>query len=322
MKTKLKSLLAIVLLGSAITTRSQNVSYQIIENDPDKRNLFIHLNPFNTQAYLSDITIGYNIQATWLAAKHLQFQVDYRKAYLDENATGIFSPVGLKKSSQLEIGGIFNIVNKKKNKSHRIVLKSSSSGRYTYTSSIYVTGEARKIIGFRGGLLTLFSNHKVNNDFTKKADGMQGKRADGTVSYLRDSINFETINFTARSIGLYGGIDFKTIKQLIVSAEGYGTKSNKIMNNFYLDVLFTPLVKYDLKLNTGQAYMSNVDINIPENKRKILGWRLGWQYTLNQPCGFNAKMELGQQPGLASKSFFLTFGFGMTIGLKTKELPI
>lgn len=320
---KTKQLLFAGCCALSIITQAQSVSYKVIENDPDKRNLFIHLNPFNTQAYMSDITIGYNIQATWMAAKHFQLQVDYRKAYLDMNATGIFSPEGLKKSSQIEIGGAFNFVNRIKNISHRVVLKSSTSGKYTYTSSIYVMGEARRIKSLRGGFLTLFSNHKIDNDFTQSSEGgMQGKTADGEVKYFRDSINFETINFTARSVGFYGGIDFKTIKQLIVNAEGYGTKSCKTVNNFYLDALFTPLVVYDIKPNANQAAFSNIDINIKENKRKVLGWRLGWQYTLNQPCGFNAKMEIGQQPGVATKTFFMTFGFGITIGLKTKMLPI
>jgi len=322
-KLKIKKVVLSTLLITLVSVAwAQNVSYKIIENDPDKRNLFIHLNPFNVQAYVPNITIGYNIQATWLAAKHFQFQVDYRKAYLDGNATGVYSPTGLKKSSQLEIGGAFNLSNRIKNKYHKVVLRSSTSGKYTYTSSIMVLGNARKIVSLRGGFLTFFCNHKIDNDFTKKADGMQGKTLDGTVSYLRDSINFEPINFTARSVGIYGGIDFKTIKQLIVNADGYGTKSSKVANNFYLDVLFTPVVKYEIKPNSSQASYNNVDINIDENKRKVLGWRFGWQYTLNQPCGFNAKMEIGQQPGLEGKSFFMTFGFGMTIGLKTKMLPI
>ncbi len=322
MKTPLKGLVALLITVNAIITKAQTVSYKIVENDPDKRNLFIHLNPFNTQAYMADITIGYNVQATWLAAKHLQIQLDYRKAYLDMNATGVFSPKGLKKSSQLEIGGAFNLTNRLKTAGHKVVLRSSTSGRYTYTSSIFVMGEARKIFSLRGGFLTFYSNHKVDNDFTKNADGMQGKTADGQVKYLRDSINFETINYTARSVGFYGGIDFKTVRQLIVSAEGYGNRASKTVNNFYLDVLFTPAVKFELKPNSGQAYMSGVDINIPENKRKLMGWRFGWHYTLNQPCGFNAKMEIGQQPGPANESFFMTVGFGMSIGLRTKMLPL
>jgi hypothetical protein len=307
----------IVLLN--LRSQAQSINYKVVENDPDKRNLFIHLNPFNTQCYMSDISIGYNLQATWIT-KIFQAQIDYRKAYLDENAQGVFSPTGLKKSSQLEIGGVFNFSHKMKNLSHKVVLHSSSGGGYTYTQYIMVMGEARKIKGFRGGFLTFLSNHKVDNDITAAytANDLRGKGSDGQVRYVRDSINFETINYIARSVGIYAGIDLKSIRQLRISAEGYGARSNKVFNNFYVDAMFTPLVKYDLKPNAGQAIFKDVDVNISENKRRMLGWRAGWQWILNQPCGFNAKMEIGQQPGVPKKSFFITLGFGMTIGLKAK----
>lgn len=325
MKSKLH-LSAILLVGTLFvginSLKSQTVNYKIYENDPDKRNLFIHLNPFNTQAYLSDITIGYNIQATWMATKLFQLQIDYRKAYLDGNATGIFSPKGLNKSSQLELGGVFNFRNKLKNAAHKVVLHSSSGGGYTYTKYIMVMGECRKISGLRGGFLSFLSNHKVDNDITKAFTeyDLKGKASDGQIRFLRDSINYETINYIARSTGIYAGIDFKTLKFLVINADGYGKRSCRIVNNFYADVLFTPLVKYDLKPNAGQKIFDDVDVNISENKRRMIGWRAGWHWIFNSAVGFNAKMEVGQQPGVPKQSFFMTVRFGMSIGLKTKNL--
>lgn len=325
MKTigKFKKILLAAIFTSAITsTKAQTVSYKILENDPDKRNLFIHVNPFNVQAYFANITIGYNVQATWLAAKNFQFQVDFRKAYLDGDATGVFSPKGLKKASQIEVGGVFNLSNKLKNCSHRVVLSSSSSGRYNYTQSISVMAEARKIFGIRGGFVSFFNNHHLSSFSGKNDVIMKGKSADGQIRYVYDSLSYEAMNFTIRSTGIYAGIDFKTIKHLLVNTDSYGEKGCKTVNNFYLDVLFTPLVVYKLKPNTGQTTFNNVDINISDNKRRLLGWRFGWQYITNKSLGFNAKMEIGQQPGLYKQSFFMALGFGFTIGLKTKVLPI
>lgn len=319
-----KKIFTAAILVISIKLAAQSVTYNILENDPDKRKVFIHLNPFNTQGYVSDITIGYNIQATWLMAKHLQVEVDYRKAYLDGNATGVFSPAGLKKSSQLHLGGVLNLIKKLKPVNNKVILKSTSDSRYRYTTSITVRAEARKIFGIRGGFISFYSNHKVDNDITESFDenSLRGKASDGQIRYLRDTINFETINYTARSLGMYAGIDYKSIRNVIINADGYGKKSNKTENNIYADVLFTPSVKYELKPNSKQPMFNNVDINIPENKRKMLGWRVGWHFTYNYGLGFNAKMELGQQPGIASKSFFVTIGFGATIGFKTKEIPL
>lgn len=304
--------------------KAQSVSYKVVENDPDKRNLSIHLNPFNAQGYMADITIGYNVQAVWLANRLFQANVDYRKAYLDINADGVFSPEGLKKSSQMELGGAFNLTSALKGANYRIVLSSYSTGKYRYTTSMNVRGEARKIFSVRGGFISYLSNHKIDNDISKKFEegDIKGKTSDGNVRYFRDTINFETINYTARTTGFYAGIDFKSIRHMIVNVDGYGNRSNKADNNFYFDLMFTPLVKYDLKTNSKQSAFEDVDINISDNKRKMLGWRFGWLYTFKQTVGFNAKMEIGQQPGVPKESFFITCGFGMTIGLKTKLLNL
>lgn len=310
---------AFAALISIQNAKSQSVSYKIIENDPDKRNLFIHLNPFNAQAYMSDITIGYNVQANWIT-DHFQVQADFRKAYLDANATGVFSPIGLTKASQFEVGGIFNFTSRLKDVSNKVVLSSSSYGRYTYSKYIMVNAEARRITGVRGGFLSFFANHKVDNDITKvfTDNDIKGKGSDGQTRYLRDTINFETINYTARSTGLYAGLDYKVIRHVRIDPDGYSTRANKAYNNFYADVLFTPLVVYDLKPNERQAAFNGVDINIKDNKRKLIGWRVGWQWMYNQGFGFNTKMEIGSQPGAYDKSFFMTLGFGFTIGTKAK----
>lgn len=321
----MKKLITIIsICAVSIITKGQSVSYKIEENNPDKKNLSIHLNPFNVQGYSADITIGYNLQAKWLASKLFQIEADYRKAYLDINADGVFSPPDLKKSSQMEVGGAFNLVNKLGSASHKIVLRSHSDGRYRYTSFIHVNGDARKIFALRGGFVSFYSNYKIDNDISRKFEegDIKGKLADGNIRYLRDTINFETINYTARSAGFYAGIDFKSIRHMIIYADDYGRRSNKAENNFYADIIFTPLVKYELKPNDKQSGYNNVDINISDNKRKMLGWRFGWHYTFKQSVGFNAKMEVGQQPGVPKESFFLTCGFGMTIGLKTKLINL
>jgi hypothetical protein len=313
-----KNLLLSVILFVGITkTTAQMVNYKIIVNEPDKRNLFIHINPFNVNTYSPNVTIGFNIQATWLASKHFQFQLDYRKAYLDGEATGVFSPKGLKKASQFELGGTLNLINHIKNVSHRIVLSSTRSGNYTLTKSLHVVAEARKIFAVRGGFISFYNNLHINNSFN--GDSVIGKYSNGTTKRVFDDVSFETINYTVRSAGFYAGIDFKTIKNLIISTNDYGEKGCRTVGNFYADILFTPLVKYEIK----QPGFTDININIPDNKRKLIGWRAGYQWATNRSFGFNYKIEFGQQPGVAThNNFFLAAGMGFTIGLKTKQLPI
>ena len=323
MKIKLifkKALFISAVALVSVKSFSQSVSYTIEENNPDRKNLAVYVNPFNAQAYLPDISIGVDAQVNYLLNKKFQIDIDYRKAWTDAGI-GVFAPKGLSKASQFQMGGCFNLINKRKTIRNKVILSSTNIGRYTLTSSISVPAEARRIVALRGGFQYFHNNYKIHNDITKAAGAsdIQAKDKNGNLYYVFDNTTFETVNYTVNSYGLYAGFDFKTIRDLVISTTNYGTKRTKKINNFYLDVLFAPGMIYTLKPNLHQSNFANTDINISENKRKVLGWRLGWQYVFNTAVGFNMKTELGQQPGPASENqWFITFGIGLNFGLKIK----
>jgi len=324
MKTTITFKKALLIGAVALTSLksfSQSVSYSIEENNPDRRNLVVYINPFNAQAYIPDINIGFDAQINYMLNKRFQVDVDYRKAWTDASI-GIFAPKGLSKAGQFQSGICFNLTNKLKTIRNKVILSSTHFGRYTLTTSINVPAEARRIFAVRGGFQYFHNNYKVHNDVTKSAseNGLQAKDKNGNLYYVFDGVTFETVNYVVNSYGLYAGLDFKTIRDLVINTPEYGTKRTKKISNFYMDVLFAPGMVYTLKPNFHQtSTFANADINISENKRKPLGWRVGWQYVFNTTVGFNMKTEIGQQPGPAAQSqWFLTFGIGVNFGLKIK----
>lgn len=306
---------------SSIKTFSQSVSYTIQENNPDRRNLVVYLNPFNAQAYMPDISIGIDAQINYLLNKRFQVDADFRKAYTDSEVR-LYSPKGLSLASQFQGGICFNLSNKLKTVGNRVILSSQHFGRYTLTTSINVPAEARRIFAVRGGFQYFHNNYKIHNDITKTLGGndIQAKDKNGNLYFVFDGNNFETINYVVNSYGIYAGLDFKTIRDLIIHTPEYGTRRTKKINNIYIDVLLAPGMVYSLKPNANQeTTFKNTDINISENKHKPLGWRLGWQYVFNNTVGFNMKTEVGMQPGPASASqWFITLGMGLNISLKIK----
>jgi hypothetical protein len=254
-----------------------------------------------------------------LLNKRFQVDVDFRKAWTDSEVR-LYSPKGLSLASQFQGGICFNLINKLKTIGNRVILNSTHFGRYTLTTSINVPAEARRIFAVRGGFQYFHNNYKIHNDITKKLgeNDIQAKDKNGNLYYVFDGATFETINYVVNSYGLYAGLDFKTIRDLVIHTPEYGTKRTKKISNIYMDVLFAPGMIYTLKPNDNQAStFKNTDINISENKRKPLGWRIGWQYVFNTTVGFNMKTELGQQPGPASQSqWFITLGLGLNFGLK------
>ncbi len=311
LKSTLKKVLFINAICLASNSFSQSVSYNIEENNPDRRNLMIYLNPFNVQAYMPDINIGIDAQINYLLNKRFQVDVDFRKAWTD-SGIGIFAPKGVSKASQFQVGGCFNITNKLKTINNKIILRSSTVGRYTLTSSIQVQAEARRIFALRGGLQYFHNN--------QKGSSIQAKDAQGNLYFVDDNITFETVSYVVRSYGIYAGLDFKTIRDLVISTTEYGTKKTKKLSNVYMDLLYTPGITYKLTPTNNQTTtFKDIDVNLKENLRRTIGWRLGWQYVFNSTVGFNMKTEIGMMPGPQNVSpWFLTFGLGVNFGLKIK----
>lgn len=107
------------IIGLLQIGKSQNVSYQIIDDDVDNlKRVNIQVNPvyFDLNGGLNFATIGAGIAGDISILKRLEISGGYRMAYLDQNSglsnksalTGLSHPVcegGTKRSNYLE-GGI------------------------------------------------------------------------------------------------------------------------------------------------------------------------------------------------------------------------
>ncbi|MES2654210.1 MAG: hypothetical protein V4620_01380 [Bacteroidota bacterium] len=317
MKTNL-FIVAILFITQLGQLNAQNVSYKVLEDDPDTKNIFIAANVFDINAYMANMSLGYNIYANAFLGKRFQADVDYRKAYNDAGI-GIFSPKDLTKNFQIRLGGQFNLVNKLARKNARVVLSSFSSGGFTHTTFISVPANFRRIFAVRGGLQYFYNNCRTdngaNNSRAANDDDMRAK-INGQVVVLTDPNNFETVNYTVNTFGIYAGLSYKSICNIVIDAESWGKKGRSVLSDFYADVLFCPLVSYAIKPNNNQAYLKDADLNISENQPSYLGWRFGWQAALGRKVAFTTKMEIGQQPGNKSETFFVNLGIGIGFGTK------
>jgi hypothetical protein len=136
-------------------------------------------------------------------------------------------------------------------------------------------------------------------------------KLNGKVDFLVDPVNFETVNYSVNTFGIYGGISYRSIVDLLLDVDGYGKKGSALNNDFYADILISPLVFYTVKPNAKQAYLKDADLNISENSPNYLGWRIGWKVSMGRKFAFTAKSEVGQQTGNKAESWFINFGLGV-----------
>ncbi|MBP7510331.1 MAG: hypothetical protein KA981_00300 [Bacteroidia bacterium] len=319
--TGIRHMLFLAFFGLiSVVGSAQSVSYTVTEDNPEAKNLFISLNVIDGTVYNPNTGLAFNIYANYFLGKTFQVDIDFKRAYTDDNADAVFAPKGLKKYNHFRVGGEFNFSTRTRVRSTRVVLSSQKGGNYTYTRYINVPANRKSIWALRGGLQTFYQNCQVDNDPFKTYGGndIRYKDSKGDLQYIDDNNNFETVNYTMRSSGLYAGLDYKNLVNIRIKPEGYHDKGTTTRNNFYLDALLTPVVKYELKPNEKQGQYAGVDINISENERSVLGWRFGWQYDTGKWAGFSMKAEVGQQPGRPDDKWFLSAGIGLHIGGKIK----
>lgn len=333
------SLSLITLL--AVNVKAQSVSYTYVKNDPfDIKNfsasidpLFIDVNGHNGYAF------GWGLRAEYMMGKRLLANFDSRIGF----GTNLYRKSNVNTKNYFGMDGGLGLVlsNKARTKNVPIILSQSTSGNTRTTMSIRggVPAKVRLIVALRGG----FSQYNNTLDFSKlKTDSLLSfKDAKGEVSYRKAKDNSDFIfsdttrgKANAVSINQYGGISmvslyagfqFRTIRQLLIDVDGYGYRGNIRYSDFFIDVLFAPVVKFrDFKTGDGRNYQ----VSYSESTK--LGWRLGWFWRKPKDQGFSAKFEFGSRPGfkapknqsvpINTKNLYAVFSFGLYIPLNIKPV--
>ena len=176
MKKILLSVISIFCFGSAVKT--QTVSYKILDNEVnDIKKVNLQINPvcIDVNPGVNFATFGAGIAADVSILKRLVVNGGFRMAYLDANSglteiskvTGESHPVckgGTNRSTYFESGIALYLFDRTKIKNLRITLSSSTSGRYTYKTSITVPGNRRRMFGFRGGFFLYNSGTRIGEE--------------------------------------------------------------------------------------------------------------------------------------------------------------
>ena len=312
-----KVLFMISLASIAYSSQAQNVSYRIQENDVDDiKRVSIHINPFYTELNggVNFAVLGASVGAEVAILKRIELKGEFRMAYLDGNSglgevskvTGLLHPTcngGTKRSNYFEAGGAFYIFNWTKTRNLKVVLHSSSGGGYTYKESINVPGNRRRMFGPRGGLFIYNTGTQVGKN--ARSDGQPSpfiiKNSTDTMTVGDPTANnvdgsdVTYANTMVNSTVFYAGISLKSITNLIISADGYGTKKHQGVYDIYVDYLLCPYVSMkDVYTHGGQRW----DVEHTSKGFKAGGWRFGVSYRSVNKFGFCYKFEVGERPGL------------------------
>lgn len=81
MKNKsLKATLLVLATFASLVNYAQQVSYKILEDNPDKNNVFCAFNLLDFNAYLANMSVGVNFYGNATINKKIRLDLDIRKA--------------------------------------------------------------------------------------------------------------------------------------------------------------------------------------------------------------------------------------------------
>ena len=332
MKKHIYSFILAFLLINTGLTKAQSISYDYVRNDPfDIKNFsfaidpfFIDVNGHNSYAF------GWGLRAEHMMGKRLLANFDMRTGF----GTNLYRKSNDNTRNYFNMEGGLGLIffNKTRVRNVPIILSQSTSGNTRTTVSIKggVPAKSRLIVALRGGFQQYTNTLDYKNfvDTLLTVNGMPYKTAKD--SYVFKDISGTTVQDIAQVGGiaitsLYAGLQFRTIRDLVIDVSGYGTRSNIRYSDFYIDVLFAPVIAVrDFKNTDGTKYEVKYD------QMSRLGWRIGWFWRKPKDQGFSAKFEFGSRPGFKApkdvnipvnkKNLYATITFGLYIPLKIKPV--
>lgn len=334
MKIYIYIIIALVTLNVTIM-KSQSVSYTYVHNDPyDYKNfslsidpLFIDVNGHNGYAY------GWGLRAEHMMGKRLLANFDMRTGFgtnlyrkSNKNSRNYFNMEG-------GLGLIF--VNKVRSRNVPIILSqsSSTSGNTRTTTTTKISGgvpaKCWLIVALRGGLqqYTNTLDYKNLADTLLNFNGVNYKTAKADNVVFKDTVNkVDLLQVGGIALtSIYAGIQFRSIRNMLIDVDGYGYRGSERYSDFYIDVLFAPVIALrDYSNPSGTKY----DVKYDEVSH--FGWRFGYFLRKPKDQGFSLKFELGSRPGFKApsntsvpvnvKNLYFTMSYGLYIPLKLKPI--
>jgi|GEM_PF-1559328 len=312
-------------------TKAQSITYNYLRNDPyNIKNLSFSIDPlFIDMNGHNGYSFGWGCRAEHMMGKRLLANFDMRTGF----GTNLYRKSNKNTRNYFAMEGGLGLIlsNKMKIKNLRIVLSESTSGNIKTTTTIAggVPAKCRTIVALRGG----FIQYTNTLDYKNLDDSLLTVGGKPYAQAVNDRVFVDSVSSSTRvdvpQIGgiamasFYAGFQFRHIWDLVIDVSGYGQRANIRYSDFYIDVMFAPLVGIkDFKNTDGTKY------DVKYNGISHFGYRLGWFFRKPKDQGFSWKFELGSRPGfkapkdkyINNKNLYAMLTFGLYIPLKIKPV--
>ncbi len=291
---------------SQTSSGSEAVVFEEIYDEPYAINkLFVQFQPLYTDLFVSNVNVGFGLEATYFLEDRFQFRAHFRKAYARK--FDMARDVAEKNSDMdnrpnvfnyFEIGATYHIKDFESEGNAKMMLYRKSYRTNRWASRVPkqfdIPVKVRTIYGARLGAFMYNSSTDLNRALSGQGLPYETiTNADGN-PLPEDLIVFGNLNAT----GFYAGASYTRIKNVAIDIEKFEAGVSDLIFTAYFDILAAPFTTLD------NVFLNDNEYDVSDLKLNMFGVRAGIDGKFNRTLSWGYGAEMGYRPGLNSRGFY------------------
>jgi hypothetical protein len=286
--------------------RDNTVVYEELYDDPyDINKLFVMFQPLYGEVFVSNMNVGFGLEAQYYLKDKAHFRAHGRKAYARpfDMERNIAEKNNIQQNTPevfrfYELGGTYHIKDEESDTESKMILLRSKEDlkklKAKVPEQIIIPSKKRTIYGARLGGMSYVTATDLDRVLTNE-NIMLPAVGDTALSIGGDQSLFTNVTM----YGIYLGGQYTKIKNFAVKPDRtYGNLVNDLMFTAYLDIIYAPSVQLENILLDGVEY------SLDEVGTTSVGFRAGMEGKFNREWSWAYNAELGLRPGLKSRGFY------------------
>lgn len=287
------------------------VTYEELYDEPYAINkLFVQFQPIYGELFVTNVTAGFGLEASYYLKDKMDFRVHARKAY--SRQFDLTRDIAEKNSNAENVADVFNYFELGATYHIKDFDESSKTKMFLYRKSykgdkwaarvplnVEIPCKVRKIYGARLGGFYFDTAIDVNRALDAQDKDLSALGMPLTFTN-NENVEQNVAVFSNMSVGgLYVGGSMSWIKNVAVDFDNKYTEGvDDLIFTAFLDIMIAPAVSIDDIIYEGQMFLSD------EIDTSIIGWRIGMDGKFNRTWSWGYGAELGMRPGLAGRAFY------------------
>lgn len=304
-----KHWLLLITLVSCNTGFSQNVNVE--EENSHKHKYFIFINPVYAEMSTGELfRVNADVKLLVNPLSRLWGDFTFQQAFLGSNKGKFTAEQPYKSFQNFELGARFSLLDRIKNRRHKIMLGGYTTSTHTVTKYVIVKIPVRRVFAVRGGLYANRQHASTQWGLVKTGDKPQVRTNDGILI----GGGWDPLFTTTRAQGISAGFSFISIANTSYNFNVEGrnrTFESCFLRDLTFDVMYQLHTSMDDFISGGKSHTVELGKDDTFNMRNI-GLKMGFSHlTTYKKVGLSLGIDAGFRPGIPQSSLF----FGCKVGV-------